>query len=119
MSKLRILVVDDDEDFAASLGRIFEKRGHEVRLAFGGEEAVTASASVDFDIAFLDLRMPEKDGLQSFLEIREFRPDARVVMISGYTSDPRLAQAVDEGALGPLHKPVDPRKALAMAQEVA
>ena len=118
MSKLRILVVDDDEDFAASLGHVFERRGHEVQLAFSGEEAVEASGAVDFDIAFVDLKMPDKDGLQSFQEIRALRPDARVVMISGYTSDPRLPQAVDQGALGVLYKPVDPRKALDLVQEV-
>lgn len=119
MSRLRILIVDDDRDFAASLGRVFEVRGHEVSLAFGGEEAVEKSRRADFDVAFVDLRMPGKDGLEYLHEIRRLKPNTDVVMMTGYTCDPRLDQAVDGGALGTLCKPFDLNAALDMARKVS
>lgn len=119
MSRLRIIVAEDDEDLAASLGNVFKTRGHEVRLAFSGKQAVAQAHEADFDIAFIDLKMPEQDGLQSLCEIREFRPDARVVIMSGYRSDPRLAQALEEGALGVLYKPFNLDEAFAILRDVS
>ena len=61
---LRILVVDDDKDNANSLAEIFELEGHTVVRAHSGKDAVTAFRSRNFDVAFMDIAMPEKNGLQ-------------------------------------------------------
>jgi CheY-like chemotaxis protein len=100
MDGLHILVADDDPDVARSLGRVLETRGHEVELAYSGHAAVESFRQRSFDIAFMDLRMPDKDGLRCLREIREFRLGARIVIMSGYIYDPELGQAVDQGAWG-------------------
>lgn len=70
MSKcLRILVVDDDEDNANSLGELFELEGHSVTVAHSGEAAIEHYVNSSFDIAFMDVMMPGLNGVESFMEI--------------------------------------------------
>ena len=107
MTKLRVFIVDDDIDFAESLAEIITKRGHHVELAHSGEDAVERFRDADFDIAFMDVKLPGKNGVESFFEIRKIKPDAKVMMMTGYSVEHLLRQAVDNGALGVLHKPLD------------
>jgi two-component system, NtrC family, response regulator HydG len=103
----KILLVDDDRDNADSLAELFSLEGHTVHVAYSGEEAIEAYTTQDFDIAFMDVMMPGKNGVESFLEIRKLRPDAKVYMMTGYSVDQLLQQAMDNGALGVFSKPVD------------
>lgn len=104
---LRILVVDDDRDNADSLAELLEMEGHTVSTAYSAAEAEAAYAKNDFDLAFIDVIMPGKSGLDSFLEIRRARPGAKVFMMTGYSVEQLIQQAMDRGALGVLSKPVD------------
>ena len=115
---LKILIVDDDTDAADSLAELFEMDGHTVKVAYSGDEAINAYQAIDFDIAFLDIMMPGKNGVESFFEIRKLKPDAQVYMMTGYSVEQLVKQAVDHGALGVLSKPVDPRKVLAMLDDI-
>lgn len=110
---LRILVVDDDEDNAHSLGELFELEGHMTHVVHSGEEAIEAFRHEAFDVAFMDVMMPGKNGVDSFIEIRRLRPEARVYMMTGYSVEQLLRQAVENGALGVMSKPLDPDKILA------
>ncbi len=58
MTGLRIFIVDDDRDFAESLADALEPQGHAVALAFSGEAAVQRFETGDFDITFMDVKMP-------------------------------------------------------------
>ncbi|MFL7792536.1 MAG: response regulator [Anaerolineae bacterium] len=107
MCALRVFIVDDDQDFAKSLALLIEGRGYQVELAFSGEEAIAKFREQDFDITFMDVRLPGKSGTESFLEIRKFKPSARVVMMTGYSVEQLLEQAVEHGAWGVLDKPID------------
>ena len=115
---LNILVVDDDLDNAASLGELFEYEGHCVHVVHSGREAIDAYVNRSFDIAFMDVMMPEKNGVESFLEIRKLRPTARVFMMTGYSVEELLQQAVREGAMGVLEKPFDAAEVLRITQSV-
>lgn len=106
MNTLRVLIVDDDQDFAESMAEVLEAQGHACELVFSGEEAVRRFGEEDFDIAFMDVKLPGKNGVESFLEIRKLKPHARVVMMTGYSVEQLLKQASDNGALGILHKPI-------------
>ena len=106
-SPLKILVVDDNRDNADSLVELFELEGHDVKVAYSGEEAIESYMSNDFDLAFMDVMMPGKNGVESFLEIRQLKPKAKVYMMTGYSVDQLLQQAIDNGALGVFGKPVD------------
>ena len=116
--KLKILVVDDDADAADSLAELFEMEGHTVIVAYSGNEAITAYEQKDFDVAFMDIMMPGKNGVESFFEIRKLRPDACVYMMTGYSVEQLVQQAVDNGAMGVLAKPVDPNKVLSMLEDI-
>ena len=104
---LRILVVDDDADNANSLGELFEMEGHRPLVVYDGEGAIAAYLKEDFDIAFMDVMMPGKNGVDSFLEIRQQRPDAKVYFMTGYSADDLLKKAMEGGALGFFGKPMD------------
>ncbi len=109
---LAILVVDDDCDNADTLAELFTLDGHEVEIAYSGEQAIVAFGRRDFDLAFMDVMMPGRNGVESFLEIKRMKPHARVYMMTGYSVERLLQQAIDNGALGVLTKPVDPEKVL-------
>jgi len=118
MRRLSILVVDDDFDNAASLGEVFELEGHSVHVVHSGEDAISAYCRENFDIAFMDVMMPGKNGVESFLEIRRLKPSARVVMMTGYSVEELLLQAMHGGALGVLDKPFDAGEVTRLAEDV-
>jgi CheY-like chemotaxis protein len=115
---LSILVVDDDMDNAMSLAELFEMEGHRVQAVHSGEAAIEAYKTAQFDIAFMDVMMPGKNGVESFLEIKKLQPDAKVYMMTGYSVEQLLQQAIENGAMGVLSKPLSTAKVLAVLQDV-
>jgi two-component system response regulator HydG len=118
MRPLRVLVVDDDQDFAASLALLMGGRGYAVELASSGEEAIAKFREQDFDVTFMDVKLPGKNGVESFMEIRKLKPAARVVMMTGYSVGQLLEQAVSQGAWGVLDKPLDILRVLNMLANI-
>src|ERR1700741_4968831 len=84
----------------ATGGRVMARR-------FGNLVEVEAFANGDFDLAFMDVMMPGKNGVDSFLEIKRLKPSARVYMMTGYSVEQLLQQAIDGGAMGVFSKPVN------------
>jgi two-component system, NtrC family, response regulator HydG len=115
---LNILIVDDDADNAQSLAELFELEGHRVSMVHNGEDAIRAFIDNTYDLAFMDVMMPGKNGVESFIEIKRLKPQARVVMMTGYSVEQLLQQAIENGALGVLTKPMQPKKILDMIAEV-
>jgi two-component system, NtrC family, response regulator HydG len=118
MRKLRILVVDDDKDNADSLGELFQLEGHDVRVVYSGEAAIHAYLKADFDFGFIDVMMPGMNGVESFMEIRKLKPKANVFMMSGYSVEELLRQAMSHGARGMFSKPVDPQTLLSTVHDI-
>jgi DNA-binding response OmpR family regulator len=118
MENLNIFIVDDDADFAESLADIFELEGHKCELAYDGETAFKRFNESDFDLTFMDVRLPGKNGVESFLDIRKIKPDARVVMMTGYSVEELLEQAMENGAWGILHKPLNMTEVLEMIKKI-
>ena len=118
MTTLKILVVDDDVDVADSLADVLELKGHDVTTVYDSGEAVKVFTREKFDVAFMDVMMPGKNGVESFLEIRKAKPDARVVMMTGFSVQHLLDQALEQGAAGVLHKPVAVDDILAMLDDL-
>jgi two-component system, NtrC family, response regulator HydG len=104
--KRRILVVDDDRDHAESIADILAMHGHEVEMAFTGEEAVRRFAQGGFDLTLMDVKLPGMNGIEAFFEIRRSRSDARVIMMTGFSVEELLSQAMLNGAHGVLYKPL-------------
>ena len=63
---------------------------HKVRVVYSGQDAIDAYRAAPFDLGFFDVMMPGKNGVESFLEIREQRPDAKVYFMTGYSADDLL-----------------------------
>jgi len=100
-----VLIVDDDRDHAESLADVLDMRGHTVDICYTGEDAVIRFGEVDFDFVLLDVKLPGIDGLETFLQMKKIRPTARVMMMTGYSLEQVVAQAIEGGALGVLYKP--------------
>jgi two-component system, NtrC family, response regulator HydG len=115
---LKILVVDDDVDNAQSLGELLELEGHCVRVVHTGEEAIRAATKEEFNLSFMDVVLPGLNGVESFIAIRRVRPEARVYMMTGYSVEELLTQALNGGALGVLEKPFDPDAILRLTKDV-
>jgi DNA-binding response OmpR family regulator len=111
---MKVFIVDDDQDVAESMADLVALRGHEADIANSGEAAIDRFRDHDYDIAFMDVRMPGINGVESFLEIRKFKPTARVVIMTGYSVENLLVQALDNGALTVLYKPFQSGEFLAL-----
>jgi two-component system response regulator HydG len=118
VNSLKIFVVEDDMDFAEGLAETLEIEGHEVEIANSGEEAIARFQEKDFDLTFMDVKLPGKNGVESFLEIRALKPEARVMMMTGYSLQHLLDEAMNGGALGVLKKPFDIDLAVNLASSV-
>ena len=117
MDSLNIFIVDDDADFAESLADVFELEGHKCELAHDGETAIKRLRESDYDLTFMDVKLPGKNGVESFLDIRKVKPDARVIMMTGYSVEELLDQAMENGAWGVLHKPLDTDEVLEIVKK--
>jgi two-component system response regulator HydG len=118
MKPLEIFIVDDDADFAESLAEILSAAGHRVTQCHDGESAVRIFRGKAFDITFMDVKLPGKNGVESFFKLRQINPRARVVMMTAYSVEQLLAQAIERGALGVLRKPFDTARVLRMLDDV-
>lgn len=107
MSVPRLLVVDDDRLVLATMAAGLEILGYDVAAADGSERALALAARQDFDLAILDIRMPGLSGIE-LAHLLERRHRLRSLFLSAYGERDEVRQAIDEGALGYLHKPVDP-----------
>ncbi len=102
-----LLVLDDDAPLRTRLGRALEQRGFEVTLAGSVAEGITAIRANPPAFAVVDLKLDDGSGLKAVETIRDVRPEARVVMLTGYGNIATAVAAVKAGAIDYLAKPAD------------
>lgn len=102
-----ILLVDDTYVLRDRLALAMQQRGLRVETAGNYPEAVEVFRSRPTDLAVLDLRMPGRSGLELLRKLLELKPDARIIMLSGFGSIPASIDAVRAGAVNFLSKPAD------------
>ena len=118
MNGLRTLIVDDDADFAETIAELVALNDCETEVAACGEEAVRRFRANDFDLCFLDVKLPEMDGFAVSAALRNLRPDVPIVMVSG-CSMPELTRAGhDRDCFKLLRKPLDLRDLNATIDQV-
>src|ERR1700730_5712515 len=100
-----VLIVDDDRDHAESVADVLEMRGYAIEVAVTGEEGIARFRERDFDVVLMDVKLPGMNGVETFAEFKRIRPTARVLMMTGFSVEELVAEAVGNGALGVLHKP--------------
>jgi len=101
----KVLIVEDDPDFAESLMIALGVRNCDVDIARTGEEAINKFRTLCYDIAFMDIKLPGKNGVESLAEILDFCPAAYVVMMTGFSEAALLDRARKAGAVDILRKP--------------
>lgn len=103
---MRVLVVDDEEDFQQLLTMRLKLRGYDTVSVGTGEQALASMAQRPAELVVLDVRLPGMDGLQTLERIRESYPATQVIMLTGY-ADPTINDKVeDRGAFAFMMKPV-------------
>jgi two-component system nitrogen regulation response regulator GlnG len=111
-----ILIVDDEESICRAFQRFFEKRQWNVDVAATGEKGIDTAAADNPDLVFLDVRLPDGDGLQMMERFRELQPDLPVVIMTAYGGMDTVLEAVRGGAFDYLPKPIDLDRAFELAQ---
>ncbi|MCD6204299.1 MAG: response regulator [Candidatus Marinimicrobia bacterium] len=106
-STLNIIVIDDDPDILDSFKSIFKNSGFNLTCVTGGLRAIEEFHRQTFHIAFIDLYMPDMDGLETLIRLKELNNDLIAVMISGFRNEDMLEKAMKSGAYDYLYKPLD------------
>lgn len=107
MAKVRVLLVDDEEDFTATLSERMEERGLDVEISDNGPDAIEKVRGKGFDAVVLDLAMPGMDGIETLKRLLGANPDLQVILLTGRATVRKGVEAMSAGALEFLEKPVD------------
>lgn len=116
-NKVRILVIDDDKSILRTFTRILQKNGYDIDVAETGKEAIEKSKKARYDLALIDIRLPDMDGTDLLVKIQQTMQDAIKIMITGFPSLETGVKALDEGADAYLVKPVKPEELLTLIEE--
>lgn len=114
MEDPKILVVDDNKDFADVFCDILKANDYKAESCYGGTQAIEITDGSDFDILFLDIRMPDMDGIETLKEIKKRHPDTTVIMMTGYSVDELVHKAIEEKASEIIYKPFEIDKVLSL-----
>jgi len=113
----RILVVDDDENIRNTVKAILEDEGYIVDLAATGREAIKRTEETAYNVALLDIRLPDMEGVELLKLMKDAVPRTRKIMVTGYPSMQNAITALNKNADVYLIKPVDIEKLLNTVKE--
>lgn len=116
-SKKTILVVDDDKSILRTFTRILQKSGYEIETAETGKEAMEKTENQHYDLALVDIRLPDMDGTELLAKLKKQLQQTVKIMITGFPSLETGVKALDEGADAYLVKPVKPQELLILLEE--
>jgi DNA-binding response OmpR family regulator len=113
----RILVVDDDETIRKSITTALQEKGYLAETAEDGRAAIRKSEKEVYNLALIDIRLPDMDGVQLLTMLKETTPKMVKIIITGYPSLQNAVEAVNKGADGYIVKPIKMGELLAMMKE--
>ena len=116
-SKTRILIVEDDENIRKTMKNILQQRGYETDTAKTGREAEEKAKTRFYNLALLDIKLPDMEGTQLLAKLHENTPKMVKIMVTGYPSLENAMEALNQGADAYVTKPVKPAKLLALIKE--
>jgi len=105
MKKIKILLVDDEEDFVETISQRLQRRGQESDIALSGEQALSRIEQEVPDVVLLDLKMPGIDGMEVLRRIKKAYPEVQVIIMTGHGSEKTEKEARTSGAFEYLQKP--------------
>ncbi|MBI3752684.1 MAG: sigma-54-dependent Fis family transcriptional regulator [Deltaproteobacteria bacterium] len=104
---MNILIVDDDNIFRKHISKALVRRGYKVASADNGKDAVHIAADMAFDVAFVDMKMPDMNGIEVIREFKEIQPHLKSIILTGYGSIGTAVEAMKVGAYNYLTKPCE------------
>ena len=113
----KILVVDDDENIRNTMKAILEDEGYLVDLAANGNDAIQKTKKSTYNIALLDIRLPDMEGVELLKLIKDTVPRTRKIMVTGYPSMQNAIAALNKNADAYLIKPIDIENLLSLVKE--
>jgi len=105
--KVRVLLVDDEEQFVETLAMRLETRDYAVATAFNGDQALNHVKARDVDVVVLDVLMPGLSGIDTLREIKKLRPLSEVIMLTGHATVETAIEGMKLGAFDYLIKPTE------------
>lgn len=114
---IRLLLIDDEKGFATVLAKRIRRRNIEVTTAFSGAEGIQALRGQEFDVAVLDLKMEDMDGIAVLKILRIMDPQLAVIMLTGHGSAEAARQGIELGAFDYLTKPCELEELLGKIQQ--
>lgn len=117
MEKANILIVDDDEDIRKTIRLILESEGYNVDEAQLGKEAIEKSKENFYNIALIDIVLPDMQGTQLLKKLNEATPKMIKIMVTGYPNLENAVEALNYGADAYLMKPVNFEKLINVVEE--
>jgi len=116
---MRVLVIDDNADLCANLRAGLEFEGYEVLTASNGEQGLRQLAQHEVDVVVTDLFMPDKDGIETIVALREKFPNLGIIAMSGRLGATYLPVAQEIGAAAVLNKPFPLAELIAALRRLA
>ena len=108
MSKGKILVIDDEDIVLKSCHRALTPEGYDVNTAKSGVEGLKMLENELFNVALIDVKMPDMDGMEVLKKIKERWPDVVVIIITGYSAIASAVSSIKLGAFDYIEKPFTP-----------
>jgi DNA-binding NtrC family response regulator len=115
--KPSVLVIDDDEDIRKVLSEILKDNGYNADSAETGRQALRKTEKKFYNIALIDIKLPDTDGIELLTKIKETKPKMRKIIITGYPTLKNAVEALNKGADAYIMKPLDIEKVLATIKE--
>jgi len=115
--QIKLLLVDDEKGFVDVIAKRMSKRNIDVTKAYSGTEALKALRMTDFDIAVIDLKMEDMDGIEILKLFKKIVPDLPVIMLTGHGSEAAARDGIKFGAFDYLTKPCDFEELIAKIKE--
>ena len=115
--KTSILIVDDDKNICRTLSLFLERKGYETDTAYTGKEAIEKSKTKVYNVALLDIKLPDIEGTKLLVTMRETTPKMVKIMITGYPSLGNTIQALKWGSEDYMMKPIDPKELVKVIEE--
>jgi len=116
MASIKVLIVDDNRLLCWGMGRMLSKRNIVHQAVEDGKNALSEVRGTFYDLVFMDIHLPDANGLDLMQEIRKISPGTKIVIISSDGSENNVRRALAEGALRFMEKPFDISEVMAVVE---
>jgi len=111
-----VLIVDDNISLCKTLSFVLRRKGYATTTATDGPEGIERVRERPFDMIFMDIKLPFMDGVETYRRIKKIRPEAAVFMMTAYSVEELVKEALEEGAYGIVYKPLNIEKVVSIIE---